>query len=521
MDELEKQTASVISAEQLSTVPKLNLGPLPETAPQPETATKIKPKVKLKVEKSTATKVIDNSKIDLLTKRIKALEKEVFLLKNKTEEDFKDIDQNLEEHFTILYKNVNNLKDEIHVGTGDGSSRKIEDKKDRPKSGFFDRVTRKIMNAKNPTIKDMLSIVGKEGVKTAKRAIDPRNIAKNFFGSNLGAAVIGKMMGKDDRTTKKYLTNEDGSPMYEPKEKKEPQSTSTKIPSLNQTSNPNDILYNIYDLMKKSADEDKLQRELDADYAEQRKKDKEKKHKELLEAIQSMSLGNAKGDSKEEKELEKETGGGVVDFILNLVNAFGGMEKLAKIGALLVNPVTLTSLGIIAATGLAAYVGTLLRDSLEERERRSDYERGGQEAVEAKQRMKAQYNPLDESGILTDNNEKFQSAKKDYDAAVKKKQSASTPASPSASTPPATPTSMPKATPAPAAPKSDVLNKVVAENAKQKLEEDTTPAKPIVMNNSNVSGSSQSANPPSPPIAKVRDRDDTMGRLLSNSTRVV
>ena len=64
----------------------------------------------------------------------------------------------------------------------------------------------------------------------------------------------------------------------------------------------------------------------------------------------------------------------------SIVDAFAGMETLMTIGAFLSSPAGLASLAILAGAGLAAFVGQKLQNLLEDKEEKSDFEKGGQKA---------------------------------------------------------------------------------------------------------------------------------------------
>ena len=185
MDELEKQTASPISAEQLSTTPKIDLGPVPEAVPEVETASKIKPKIRLKAEKSTATKVVDDPRIGFLSKRVDELEKEVFFLKNKTEDDFKDIDQNLEQNFTNIYQQISEINQSLPEEEGEAVLRKPIAKRTK----FSRNVTPKVSSG---NVKPKVS----SGKKNKKDESYKERFTKWFFGEKIGGALINAVKGK-------------------------------------------------------------------------------------------------------------------------------------------------------------------------------------------------------------------------------------------------------------------------------------------------------------------------------------
>jgi hypothetical protein len=85
------------------------------------------------------------------------------------------------------------------------------------------------------------------------------------------------------------------------------------------------VLTDIYDLMKKSRDDDIKQKELDKDFEKSRRDNEQKKHKELIEAIRSIGTG-AVGAEK-----EKEEGGGILGTLADAASLMGGSKKLKSL----------------------------------------------------------------------------------------------------------------------------------------------------------------------------------------------
>ena len=79
---------------------------------------------------------------------------------------------------------------------------------------------------------------------------------------------------------------------------------------------------------------------------------------------------------------------------------------------------------------------------------------------------------------------------------------------------------MPSATPDVPKPKSADVGVKTAENSRMKLDEQMTPAKPMVSTNNSMNVSSKEEKPKIQ-IAKIRVRDDTYDRVLKDSIRLV
>lgn len=649
MDELDQKTATSVPIEQIPTVPKLKLGPAPTAEPVVETASKVRFRDRYKSEKikPSASKISKDEfnivKFNSLKFDFTHLQKDFEKYKIKTERDFKDIDSNLEEHFGNLYKKINTLESDVDYLYQTQKIPELEERtEEKPRSNFFERITKKIMNAKEPTIKDMLSIVGKESSKTLKRAVDPVNIAKNFFGSNLGAAVVGKLTKKDDRLTKKIIDPT--------RQETRPTTSAASLTPVKESKDSNQILLSIYNLMRKNAEVDKTNKELDADFNEQKLRDADLRHKELLAAIQSISLGGYESDGGSDADPAGDSGGGGMSDllagagigelfrrgknalsersakktiakgmseagqaaegavksatkvskvlegargVLKFIKKIPGLSILASGAALIADigsAITQYEMGqmdetqlkktIVSSLGGAlvgvggAEIGALLGGALGSvvpvvgtviggalggiggfflgesvgktvAEKAFDFftntpsadpsngkpvvikekkqQIGGEEikpdeplsekqmqAIQLGTRLGKSYSPevMDKYNKQKSQSSSLPPEKTDSDRA--KSANLAEPKSNTAS--PATP-----------APKSDALNQKVSENNQMKIADNssTDSGKPIVMNNSNVSGSTSDQGNPNMPIGKVRDRDDTLGRLMNYSTRVV
>jgi len=498
MDNIEKPTI-----EQLPTALPGDIPPVPKLETEP-TAERIKtPRYSSKIE-------------------IEKLKKEFSDYKKIVERDFTEIDESLEENFTKLYKAVEKTAQRV---TKRGELTKIE--------SSLDRLTRSVNKMDNRSFKSVLNAAKRIIPKDLHETLDPKQVAvakyvaSNFDDKRKGETssslkpISEKLKGGGELSIKEVGTT---------KGKRTASKVSGGMDSEYQSMT--NILSNIYGLMKKSKEDDTKQKEIEKDFEQSKKEDKEKKHKELIDAIRSIGI-----KSVTEEYIEKETGGGIADTIKQMLDAFGGLKMLLQIGTALASPLGLALLGITAATGAAAYIGSLVKDWLENKEEESDRKKGGQAAVDAKKRMKEQYNPLDESGIITENNPEMTSATNDYRDAVKQKSTSSaTPVSSSSSpstpqnksnaapsslstlTPPV-PVSPPSAAPAPSPNKGAELNSKVSQNQDMKLAQNAI-AEPKIINNTSSSSTSTEGSQRIP-IPPVRNTEETFGRLSMYATRTV
>jgi len=107
-----------------------------------------------------------------------------------------------------------------------------------------------------------------------------------------------------------------------------------------------DILSDIYTLMKKSKEDDTKQKELDKDFEESKKQDREKKHKEFIEAIRSIKAVQIFSEDEPEKEnnifgdigkqitdyIEMRIASAMASFVSSLVSA--GVSTSLALGAI-------------------------------------------------------------------------------------------------------------------------------------------------------------------------------------------
>lgn len=201
-----------------------------------------------------------------------------------------------------------------------------------------------------------------------KEKFDPLNIIKFLTGgSNLAPAILGRMLGRSKRDIQYFAGR--ARPVGRA-------STADRIRPLagDGTSSSLDLLTNMYRFLKKSHEDEKKRYQLLFNRREEEELEKDKRHKALLKAINSSSMGVVTTDGK-----PKETGG-FLDLINSLIkNAidgvtasfralleafesrfikdlfFGNVKKLFPALGALLTP-ALAAAGVASLGGLLAYL---------------------------------------------------------------------------------------------------------------------------------------------------------------------
>lgn len=126
------------------------------------------------------------------------------------------------------------------------------------------------------SLKKTLSLKSQARMTGIKEKFDPLNIAKFLTGgSNFAPAALGKLFGR----SKEDIARFSGSKL------KDVSGTATKIGSLEGENQTLDMLMKIYEFMQKSQEDKIAQRDAENNFAEENKLEKERRHKELIEAI--------------------------------------------------------------------------------------------------------------------------------------------------------------------------------------------------------------------------------------------
>jgi len=177
------------------------------------------------------------------------------------------------------------------------------------------------------SFKKSLSQKSKARATKIKEKFDPLNIAKFLTGgSKLAPAILGRLMGRSQRDIEYFSGT---ARLIGGK--------NTRIGTTNKQGMELSILTDIYEFLNKSYEFDKKQRDSQSDYAEEREAEDEKRHKQLIEAIQK-SKGTVSPITKEKEtdgflsmlksmfEAFKKT---VVSLVMSAItNLFGGLKVL-------------------------------------------------------------------------------------------------------------------------------------------------------------------------------------------------
>jgi hypothetical protein len=188
--------------------------------------------------------------------------------------------------------------------------------------GLRNLIAGKIISGGNigDSIKEGISESVKAKLTGLKERLDPLNVARKLTG-NVGAALLGKITGrsKEDMeyftgTKSKKRSASPVSTKINPNSlKKIEDATSTKVSSgrvsdLKNKDSLSDVLAKMYNLIKKSFDDDKKHRQLENNFKKQKEKEKDKWNQELIEAITGMKTKGGKLNSTL-KEVKKNKSG--------------------------------------------------------------------------------------------------------------------------------------------------------------------------------------------------------------------
>ena len=241
------------------------------------------------------------------------------------------------------------------------------------KAGFGNLMADKLLGGQGigESFKKTLSETTKAKMTGIKEFFDPMNAIKKLTGgSRLAPALLGRITGRsqediEHRIGKASPTNSVGE-------------TATKVGKVDSVSDGmTDILTKILTLMQKSYDEDKLASEESKSKEEETTEEKERKNKAMLDALKSKKGAKGKGDAEE--KIEKETGGGIGDFIKQLLDGFGGMKTLLNIGKFFMGPV---GIAILGAASLGALFYAMAQASPEAHDQASKVQNAGDVSAE-------------------------------------------------------------------------------------------------------------------------------------------
>lgn len=173
---------------------------------------------------------------------------------------------------------------------------------------FSDLVTANIVQGTSTlgSFRKAISQKAKARATRIKEKFDPLNIVKFMTGgSKLAPAVLGRLLGRSQRDIEYFS----GTARLIG-------GRNTRIGTVDKQGMELGILTDIYKFLNKSYEYDKRQRDLQTDFAEERKLEDERRHKELIKAIQDARGGTAVPIK------EKDTSGGFMDMIKNMFESF-------------------------------------------------------------------------------------------------------------------------------------------------------------------------------------------------------
>lgn len=220
-----------------------------------------------------------------------------------------------------------------------------EAKKIRGQS-FGSRMTDKLLGDQGigESFKQTLSEKTKATTTGIKEKFDPMNIAKFMTGgSRLAPAIVGKLTGRSQEDMQHFAGNKKGA------------DTASKVGPLEQSNSMDEILLKILELMKSTNDNNTKHREHINAFAEEEKMEKDRRHKELLDAIKGKKTKTQTAD-----KVEEDTGMGLGDVISNILNAFGGaktaLSLLTMLGGFVASPLGVALIGAVVAGTVGAWM---------------------------------------------------------------------------------------------------------------------------------------------------------------------
>jgi len=381
-------------------------------------------------------------------------------------------------------------------------------------------------------------------MKGIKEKFDILNIAKMLTGgSNLAPAILGRMLGRSTRDIKYFAGIKD-------------KKTASKLGPIDNTGTSPEmiaILEKIYNFLKETIDGDKLKREQESQFAEEKELERMRRHKQLMEAITGKPYKNTYTKVKDEEET-----GGVLGDILG---SFSGAKELLKTVSKFFGSRIGVAMLAGAAAGLVGYAFIKFLTSVREQdklERPQDYENvpydvskeTGETMGEVGQRQKGQavkqVTPqyakellsakpaftdaelVEETGLTRTEleDELKKNPRKNIMVPIAPKVKSvesveqSNPEPVQQNTPiPATPAESNQATPVQGVNVGQQLNMLQGENLMAKIDNKTEVAKAITTNNVIKNDSNSSVKRGY--IPSVRNQEETFKQMILHSTRVV
>lgn len=196
------------------------------------------------------------------------------------------------------------------------------------------------------SIKRAISDKMKAKATGIKEKFDPMNIAKFLTGgSNLGPAILGRLTGRK-KSDIEYFTNRGNR-------------TATRIGKTNEIGTIGGdslgVIKSLFVLIKKSHEEDLKLRETERTFREERVNEENRRHQEFLNALKAYTETTATVVAP-----EKEKGGGILDFLKNIIaNTIKEVKALIDNAVAGIMKVFSWISGLRVLTSVAGWLSTL------------------------------------------------------------------------------------------------------------------------------------------------------------------
>jgi hypothetical protein len=200
-----------------------------------------------------------------------------------------------------------------------------------------------------------ISLKTQSKIKGIKEKFDPLNIAKFLTGgSSLGPALLGKLTGRSEKDIQYF------SGRMRPIRERGTASRIGREPGTGMSEGVNEMLRKIYYLMQITRERDLQRSDTELNFAEEKKLEDEKRHKELLKVLSKLAKGNA-------TVTEEKSNRGLLDSLMDLLRsvpalpiptaAGKGLGKLLRnAGGFLLSPPVLALLGVAGTAWLLKYM---------------------------------------------------------------------------------------------------------------------------------------------------------------------
>jgi hypothetical protein len=224
--------------------------------------------------------------------------------------------------------------------------------KDIRGTSFGDLMAKKLIGGEGigESLKSTISNKTKAKMTGIKQSFDPLNMAKFMTGgSSLGPALLGKILGRSKKDINFFAGKT-----------RKGRGGSTLDKLMGEDNEISSILLNIEDLLKKSLDDDELQKEKENNFAEEKESERLRRHKELMEAITGKKYsGKASATKTSEDDKKEEEDTIIAAFGLKDV-AKSALKGLGALAAWAVGPIG----GVILGAASAGAIGYFLVKAL-------------------------------------------------------------------------------------------------------------------------------------------------------------